>query len=99
MFIIRTISNSAAVGEMSEVGHADRWSEVTLELKCGNAWGQPRGGQKEGRVPGPCGGVLVAAQGPGDGQCGSVGSRGEARPESRPKRRDAALFFKCEVSG
>lgn len=67
MFIIRTISNPAAVGEVSEVGHADRWSEVTLEPKCGNAWGQPRGGQKERRVPGPCGGALPPVQGPGDG--------------------------------
>lgn len=93
MLIIRTISNSAAVGEMSEVGHGDRWSEVTLELKCGNAWEQPRAGWKEGRVPGPAVGGTGGGAGAWRRPVRFCRIRGEAGPERRPQGRDAALFF------
>lgn len=51
------------------------------------------------RVPGPCGGARVAAWGPGDGQCGSLGSR--VRHNLRADHSDEMqlYFFKCEVSG
>ena len=35
VLIVRTINNSIAVGENSEVGSVVRWSEVMLELKSG----------------------------------------------------------------
>ena len=72
---------------------------MTLEMKCGSAWGQPRGGWKEGRVPGPCGGAQVAAWGPGDGQCGSVGSRVRRNLRADHSDEMQLYFFKCEVSG
>lgn len=85
MFIIRTISNSTAVGEMSAVGHVDTWSEVTLELKCGNAWGQPRARRKEGRVPGPVVGGTGGGAGAWRRPVGFCRITGEAGPERRPQ--------------
>ena len=58
---------------MSAVGHVDTWSEVTLELKCENAWGSHVPGGRKGGCQGPWWEALEAVQGPGDGQYGSVG--------------------------
>lgn len=95
VLIIRTINNSIAVGEKSEVGSVVRWSEVTLELKSGGHVGAAMQ-QAEGRAGAKAlwWEALVAIQGHGEGQCGFVS---EIRLDFRGGQSEEFQFYFLSV--